>query len=190
MRLAVLLACVAASGLGCATNSLRWTSVGNDFSLNENTLQQGANEKLQAEKIKVIFEDGRPEPRQKFGENVESGRLFTTDDDVLVWVATHWTQMLSGWGFEVVQQGETLRVRAQLKKALVTEAGAFNADVIVRYSIDRPDGTQIWQGTLTSQASRHGRTENVDNYHEALSQAVAGAARDFANNPAMLAVLR
>jgi hypothetical protein len=182
----------AAALCGCGTgSSLRWMKAGNEIRIQDgSTLQQGDWEKLQHERIRVVFEDRRPYPHDKFGENTETGRVFLTGDDVTAWVAHHWAGMLVGWGFRLVDGGETVRIHAVLEKALVTEGSTFVAEVVVHYKAERPDGTLLWQGTLESRSTRRGRTENIDNYFETLSQAVAYSARDFVNCPPLLAVLR
>lgn len=137
------------------------------------------------------FVDRRADP-SVIGVNIQHPDhplQVTTKDDVAAWSTDRFAHVLRRQGVEIVQSGETATLHVEIVKLMVTEAGLFNGDVELNVTAKGLRGHTLWRGALAGRSKRWGRTYNLENYYEALTNAFESASRDLLSNPAFLAAL-
>jgi hypothetical protein len=115
--------------------------------------------------------------------------LVTTRDDVAAWATDRFVHVLKRQGLEVVKSGETVTLEVEILNLQVTEAGLFNGDVEFAVAAKNTRGGTIWRGGLAGRSKRWGRTYNLQNYYEAITNAFENAAKGLAEDPAFQAAL-
>lgn len=140
---------------------------------------------LQSFKIKVDpFGDSRSN-KQEIGKNIESkeARTVTTKDNVVAWCTEKMKYILKQYGMTLVENDPTIVIKAEIVNFYVTESNIYNANVTLRVIVSDPKGKVLWQGMVSGQSRRFGRSYKLDNYQEGLSNAFADAVKTLFNNP-------
>jgi len=136
--------------------------------------------------------DRRAEPRV-IGVNMKKPSeplQVTTNDDVAAWATDRFAFVLRRQGVDLVDAGATVTLEIEIVKLQVVEAGFFNGEVEFAVSAKDSKGAALWRGALAGRSKRWGRTNNLQNYYEALTNAFEAAARKLASNPEFVEALR
>jgi hypothetical protein len=122
------------------------------------------------------FEDAR-DNKESIGENLEDDKAkpVTTSDDVGAFVGKHMRELFEHAGVKTVESNGDVTVKGEVKQFFVRETSTYKAEVIVHLSVVGPAGKPLWSGVATGDATRFGRSYKVENYYEALSDAVVNA---------------
>jgi hypothetical protein len=170
----VLLATTAIAGASDTLEHvpLRWKPT----SSAEIRLGNGAVEGFDAV-IKVDnFQDVRHD-REAIGENLErqEPRPVTTTDDVGRFVSRHMRDLLERAGVRIVDSDGSVTIRGEVTQFFVKETQRYNSTVAVHLTVVDRNGNRLWSGIAVGEASRFGHSYKLDNYYEALSDAIVDA---------------
>jgi hypothetical protein len=130
------------------------------------------------------FTDAR-EDTKAIGENREDDtpKPVTTRDDVGEFVGIHMRGLFDKAGLKTVDSNGAVVVKGEVKDFFVRETSTYKAEVAIHLTIMRPDGTTLWSGTAPGEATRFGRSYNLENYYEVLSDAVVNATSSLLSSP-------
>jgi hypothetical protein len=70
---------------------------------------------------------------------------------------------------------DTVTIKGEVRQFFVRETTTYNSAVIVHLTIVGRDGTTLWSGLASGEARRFGRSYNLEDYYEVLSDAVVNA---------------
>jgi hypothetical protein len=196
IRIALVLA--AALSLCCAHAAgpmripLRWAPT------DDVRLPAGAVDALSKQAIYVdSFADAR-EDRGSIGKNTES-RIDTkpksewvvsTPDDVALFLAGRFREVLKANGVPTVASGATRVIKAEVRRYFVTEGDMYKADVVLRFTVEDGGGRTLWQGIGEGHANRWGRSYTEENYQQSLCNAFLEATKDVMQNRDFLDAFR
>jgi hypothetical protein len=134
------------------------------------------------------FTDVRKNPAE-IGKNVEKrdgghDRLVTTKDNVAAWLTERFIQVLREFDVDAAASGGTLILEGDIVKFYVTEESTYKADIGLKIRLKSPAGAQLWEGFITTSASRWGASYKADNYYELLSNSTIDAVHGLLKNDA------
>ncbi len=132
------------------------------------------------------FNDIRKRP-EEIGKNVEKrfseqALLVTTRDDVASWMTGRFAKILGEFEIDVVKNGGTFLIDADIVKFYVTEESTYKADVALKVRVKTTGSAVIWEGLIASSASRFGSSYKAENYFEALSNDTISAVHALLKN--------
>ncbi len=138
------------------------------------------------------FADPRPRP-ELIAENREDedrGTVLpvTTRDKVSELVTVQTRRLLKGLGLPVAEGRAPTVLTGEVVEFFVTERGTYVGDVRLRVQVRSGEET-IWSGLAIGSAKRFGRSYQLDNYCEVLSDALLDAWAGLLKNPAFLKAL-
>jgi uncharacterized lipoprotein YajG len=136
-------------------------------------------------KVKVApMTDTRKDP-QLIGQNQEKmpAKQVTTSDNVAAFVTEHFKQLLGGAGMTMVDSGENVIIKGDVKQFFVTETTSYSGDVRLSIVVTDPGGKTLWQGMTSGNSSRFGRSYSAENYYETLSDALTAATSNLLQEP-------
>jgi hypothetical protein len=130
------------------------------------------------------FTDVRQDPHA-IGENRENDTLrpVTTADDVGEFVGIHMRELFNKAGLTTVDNNGGVLIKGEIKDFFVRETSTYKAEVSVHLTIVGRGGTTLWSGTAPGEATRFGRSYNLENYYEVLSDAVVNATSSLLSSP-------
>lgn len=142
---------------------------------------------LQMSQTPVQFEkfvDARQDPHA-IGENREDDtpKPVTTPDDVGGFVSTHMRELFNKAGLTTVDSNGGVLIKGEVKDFFARETRTYKAEVSIHVTIVGRDGTTLWSGTAPGEATRFGRSYNLENYYEVLSDAVVNATSTLLSSP-------
>ena len=143
------------------------------------------------------FVDARQD-RGSIGKNTEARInneskdvwLVSTPDDVAVFLAGRFREVLQANGVSTVASGATRVIKAEVREYYVTEGESYKADVVLRFTVEDGAGRTLWQGTGEGHANRWGRSYSEENYQESLCNAFLEATKDVMRNREFLDAFR
>ena len=120
-----------------------------------------------------IFQDVR-DNKDAIGENLEDAmpKPVTTNDDVGAFVSSHMRELFDHAGLKTTDSTDTAMIRGEVRQFFVRETTTYNSAVVVHLTIVGRDGTTLWSGLASGEAKRFGRSYNLENYYEVLSDAI------------------
>ena len=129
------------------------------------------------------FKDAREMP-DKVGENREDDKPkpVTTSDDVGAFVSTHMRDLFSQAGVKTVDTGGDVVVKGEVRQFFARETHTYKAEVSIHLTVVGRDGTTLYSGVTSGEASRFGRSYVLENYYEVLSDAVVNATSSALQN--------
>lgn len=119
------------------------------------------------------FEDAR-ENKQAIGENLENdqSRPVTTADDVGAFVSSHMRTLFDHAGLKTVDSNGTVTIKGEVKAFYVRETSTYKSELAVHLTVVDRNGKTLWTGLASGDATRFGRSYKLENYYEALSDAL------------------
>lgn len=119
------------------------------------------------------FKDARDNP-QAIGQNREDKepKPVTTKDDVGAFVSTHIRELFNKVGYTTVDSGGAITIKGEVKDFFVDETNTYHGTFVVHLTVIGHDGSTLWSGNASGEASRFGRSYKLENYYEVLSDAV------------------
>ena len=129
------------------------------------------------------FKDTREMP-EKVGENREDDtpKPVTTSDDVGAFVSNHMRDLFSHAGVKTVDTGGDVVVKGEIRQFFARETHTYKAEVSIHLTVVGRDGTTLYSGVTSGEASRFGRSYLLENYYEVLSDAVVNATSSALQN--------
>ena len=136
-------------------------------------LQLGAMQMSQAPIQFETFSDARPD-KQAIGENreEEKPRPVTTSDDVGAFVSGHMRELFDRAGLRTVARGGAVIIKGEVRQFFVRETSTYKSTVAVHLTVVARDGRTLWSGVASGDARRFGRSYELEDYYEALSDAI------------------
>lgn len=138
-----------------------------------------ASKAFKLSKLQVKPFVDRRQDKALIGENREDRdrRLpVTTRDDVGAFVSAGLTRVFKDAGVPVVSEGE-LVLAGEITRFMVDEDDIYRGTVTVSLTLTDARGRELWTGFVTGAAKRFGRSYQLENYLEVLSDAVVRIAR-------------
>jgi hypothetical protein len=136
-------------------------------------LRLGAMQMSEAPIQFETFKDVRDMP-EAIGENREDDtpKPVTTKDDVGAFVSTHMRELFDKAGLHTVDNNGSVIVKGEVKQFFVRETHTYKAEVAVHLTVVARDGATLWSGMASGDATRFGRSYELENYYEVLSDAI------------------
>jgi hypothetical protein len=130
------------------------------------------------------FRDLRPNPQQ-IAENDEDStpKYVTTNDDVGAFVATNLRGLFNTAGFNTVDSGGDVILTGAVQQFYVHETSTYKGAVTVHLKLTNPAGTVLWEGSASGSATRFGRSYELENYFEVLSDSLINATQVLIQDP-------
>lgn len=118
------------------------------------------------------FTDSRTNKRE-IGRNLEESptRMVSTNENVGMWCTNRLTELLKSSGANFSESNPTLIISGEVVDFRVDETDNYNGRVGIKIKASEPNGRIIWEGMMSGTAKRFGRSFNIDNYYETLSDA-------------------
>ena len=148
-------------------------------------LKLGAEQQTQAPIQFEVFQDVR-ERHDLIGENREDeGKVkpVTTEDDVGAFVSTHMRELFKQAGYNVVDSNGRVTIKGEVKQFFVRETSTYKSEVQVHLTVVGPDGATLWSGIASGDASRFGRSYQLENYYEVLGDAIVNTVSSMLQSP-------
>jgi hypothetical protein len=149
-----------------------------------NDMPKSALDVFTGQRVRIAtFTDGRP-VKDNVGANMEekSPRPVLTQDSVGQFVSMQTANILRKNGVTIDSMDATRTIQGEVVQFFVTEENTYQADVVVKVTVENALGNLMWQGVIKGHARRFGHSFLPENYHEALSNAVLGAVTDLLEN--------
>jgi hypothetical protein len=136
-------------------------------------LRLGAMQMSQAPIQFDMFRDVRAD-KEKIGENREdeTPKPVTTTDDVGAFVSTHMRQLFDQAGLKTVDRNGAVVIKGEVTRFFVRETSLYRSEVSVHLTVVGHDGKTLWSGTASGEAKRFGRSYELEDYYEVLSDAI------------------
>jgi len=140
-------------------------------------LQLGTTQMSQTQIQFETFQDAR-DNKQAIGENLEDkvAKPVTTTDDVGAFVSTHLRALFDHAGLKTVDSNGAIVIRGEVKEFFVRETNTYKSTLAVHLTVMDRSGKTLWAGLASGDATRFGRSYKVENYYEALSDALVNTA--------------
>lgn len=147
-------------------------------------LRLGVMEMSQAPLHFDVFRDLRPD-KQLIGENREDPKPkpVTTQDDVGAFVSTHMRALFDSAGLKTVAGPGAATIRGEVTQFFVRETSLYRAQVTVHLTVVGRDGKVLWSGTASGDANRFGRSYELEDYYEVLSDAIVNTVSSMLQSP-------
>lgn len=122
------------------------------------------------------FTDARQDP-QLIAENNEDDvpKRVTTRDDVGAFTGRHLRELFDHAGLNTVDEGGDVIVTGEVRQFFVHETSTYKGEVAVHLTVRSRDGATLWEGVASGSATRFGRSYNLENYYEVLSDSLVNA---------------
>lgn len=119
------------------------------------------------------FQDVRPD-KHAIGENREdeTPKPVTTNDDVGAFVSAHMRGLFDQAGLKTVNSNGTVTIKGEVTQFFVRETSLYRSEVAVHLTVVGRDGKVLWSGTASGEAKRFGRSYELEDYYEVLSDAI------------------
>lgn len=136
-------------------------------------LRLGAMEMSQAPVQFDVFRDVRAD-KQAIGENREDPqpKPVTTQDDVGAFVSTHMRELFNSAGMKTVDSNGMVTIKGEVTQFFVRETSLYRSAVAVHLTVVGKDGKVLYSGTASGEATRFGRSYELEDYYEVLSDAI------------------
>jgi hypothetical protein len=128
--------------------------------------------------------DVRQNPQQ-IAENDEDStpKYVTTNDDVGAFVGIHLRELFNTAGLNTVDNGGDLILSGEVRQFYVHETSTYKGEVTVHLKLSTPAGAVVWEGSASGSATRFGRSYELENYFEVLSDSLINATQVLLQDP-------
>ncbi|MGC8516930.1 MAG: hypothetical protein ACP5P4_00170 [Steroidobacteraceae bacterium] len=132
------------------------------------------------------FTDRAAHPRL-VGENVEQSkpRLVTTVSSVSQFVSQHLQHLFAQAGYTAAGANADRVISGQVRKFFVREHNLYRASVVLTLTVRNRSGALLWQGTVWARNSTFGRSYQLYNYNQVLSDSVVSVANQLLANASL-----
>jgi hypothetical protein len=136
-------------------------------------LQLGAMQMSDAPIQFETFHDVRDD-KEAIGENLEDDKPkpVTTTDDVGAFVSSHMRELFDRAGLRTVASNGAVTIKGEVRQFFVRETTTYKSLVAVHLTVVSRDGRTLWSGVASGDATRFGRSYELENYYEVLSDAI------------------
>ncbi len=112
--------------------------------------------------------------KEKIGENREDElpKPVTTTDDVGAFVSARMRQLFDQAGLKTVDSNGAVTIKGEVTQFFVRETSLYRSEVSVHLTVVGRDGKTLWSGTASGEAKRFGRSYELEDYYEVLSDAI------------------
>ncbi len=148
-------------------------------------LRLGTTELSQATVQFEKFTDVRAN-RKAIGENRENEDKpmpVTTTDDVGAFVSTHMRQLFDRAGLKTVDRDGAVVIKGEVREFFVRETSTYQSHVAVHLTVVDASGKALWSGVGSGDATRFGRSYNLKNYYEGLSDSIVNTVSSMLQSP-------
>jgi hypothetical protein len=147
-------------------------------------LQLGTREMPQTHVQFDVFRDLRADKRA-IGENRENQtpKPVTTTDDVGSFVSTHMRELFDSAGLKTVDSNGAVVIKGEVTQFFVRETSLYRSAVAVHLTVVGADGKVRWSGTASGEAKRFGRSYELEDYYEVLSDAIVNTVSSMLQSP-------
>ena len=131
------------------------------------------------------FTDTRHDP-QRIGENRDQDppNPVTTNGDVPGFVGGHMHELFAHSGLNIVEGNGSVVLSGEVRQFFVVEKDqAYQGDVTVHLTLRNRAGAVLWEGSASGAAGNSGKTYRLENYYQALSDAVIKATTTLMQDP-------
>lgn len=97
-----------------------------------------------------------------------------TGDDVGKWVSLMTKKTMVDYGISTLDSSN-LVMTGDIVEFMVQEGEDYKANVNIEFRITGRSGNELWTGMVNGSSTRFGRSFNIENYYESLSDAVIDA---------------
>jgi hypothetical protein len=120
-----------------------------------------------------VFKDVRAD-KQKIGENREdpTPKPVTTADDVGAFVSTNMRGLFDNAGLKTVDSNGAVTIKGEVTQFFVRETSLYRSEVTVHVTVVDRNGKVLYGGTASGEAKRFGRSYELEDYYEVLSDAI------------------
>lgn len=121
------------------------------------------------------------------GENVEQSkpRSVTTVDSVGQFVTEHLQHLFAQAGYTAGGANADRVISGQIHKFFVREHNMYRASVVLTLTVRNRSGTALWQGTVWGSNKTFGRSYQLYNYNQVLSDSVVSVVNQLLTNPVL-----
>ena len=132
------------------------------------------------------FTDTAPNP-SLIGENVEQSkpRLVTTVSSVGQFVSEHLQSLFAQAGYSEGGTNAERVISGQVHKFFVREHNLYRASIVLTLTVRNRSGAVLWQGTVWGRNRTFGRSYQLYNYNQVLSDSVVSVANQLLTNPSV-----
>ena len=118
------------------------------------------------------------------GENVEQSkpRLVTTVSSVGQFVRKHLQHLFAQAGYTAGGANADRVISGQVRKFFVREHNLYRASIVLTLTVRNRSGALLWQGTVWGRNKTFGRSYQLYNYNQVLSDAVVSVANQLLTN--------
>jgi hypothetical protein len=115
------------------------------------------------------------------GENLEQSkpRLVTTGDSVGQFVSEHLGHLFAQAGYPDGGSNADRIISGRVSKFFVRERNMYRGSVVVTLTVRNQSGTVLWQGTVWGRNKTFGRSYQLYNYNQVLSDSIVNAANQL-----------
>jgi hypothetical protein len=119
------------------------------------------------------FQDVR-DNKDAIGENLEDAKPkpVTTTDDVGAFVSSHMRELFDHAGLKTVDSNGSVTIKGEVRQFFARETTTYKSAVVMHLTVVGSDGRTLWSGLASGDATRFGRSYNLENYYEVLSDAI------------------
>ena len=130
------------------------------------------------------FQDAR-DNKGAIGENLENDqpKPVTTSDDVGAFVSSHMRGLFDHAGLKTVDSNGSVIIKGEVKAFYVRETSTYKSEVAVHLTVVDRDVKTLWNGLASGDATRFGRSYKLENYSEALSDAIVNTVSSMLQSP-------
>ena len=147
---------------------------------------------LYARKIQIApFSDNR-DIKDEIGKYVEDGanKAVTTNENIAVWSKDRFRDILKQYGINLVESDADVILRVEILRLYVTEDKTYKGTVGLKITAISKAGEVLWQGITTGSATRFGRSYQLENYYEVLSDSYLESVSNLLKNTSFIQALR
>ena len=121
------------------------------------------------------------------GENVEQSkpRLVTTVTPVGQFVSEHLQHLFAQAGYTAGGTNAERVISGQVHKFFVREHNLYRASIVLTLTARNRSGAVLWQGTVWGRNRTFGRSYQLYNYNQVLSDSVVSVANQLLTNPSV-----
>jgi len=132
----------------------------------------------------AAFEDVRTD-KEAIGENREDRvpKPVTTSSDVGAFVSTHMRELFDEAGLKAVDGNGAVTIKGEVRQFFVRETSTYRSEIAVHVEVIGRDGKTRWSGTASGDARRFGRSYELEDYYEVLSDALVNTVSSLLQSP-------